>query len=54
MNIDAIEIGGHPPEDINVIVEVPVGSDLEPGKWVRWGDASEAKELIQQGIARAT
>jgi len=31
--------------------------DLEPGKWVkfhRWGDASEAKELIQQGIARAT
>jgi len=31
--------------------------DLEPEKWVkfhRWGDASEAKELIQQGIARAT
>ena len=30
--------------------------DLEPGKWVkiaRWGDADEAKKLIQEGIARA-
>jgi inorganic pyrophosphatase len=30
--------------------------DLEPGKWVRmegWGDAAEAKRLIQDAIARA-
>ncbi len=30
--------------------------DLEPGKWVkvvRWGDAAEAKRLIQSGIDRA-
>ena len=30
--------------------------DLEPGKWVkvvRWGDADEAKRLIEEGIARA-
>jgi inorganic pyrophosphatase len=30
--------------------------DLEPGKWVkvvRWGDAEDAKRLIEEGIARA-
>ena len=30
--------------------------DLEPGKWVkivRWGDATEAKKLILEGITRA-
>jgi inorganic pyrophosphatase len=30
--------------------------DLEPGKWVKlsgWGDAAEARELIQAAIARA-
>src|SRR5438094_437591 len=30
--------------------------DLEPGKWVkiiRWGDATEAKKMIVQGVARA-
>jgi inorganic pyrophosphatase len=30
--------------------------DLEPGKWVKllgWGDASEAKRLIREAIARA-
>lgn len=27
MRIDAIEIGTHPPDDINVIVEVPVGGE---------------------------
>ena len=30
--------------------------DLEPGKWVkiiRWGDATEAKKLIGEGVARA-
>ena len=30
--------------------------DLEPGKWVkiiRWGDAAEAKKMIQDGVARA-
>ncbi|MCP5411077.1 MAG: inorganic diphosphatase [Alphaproteobacteria bacterium] len=30
--------------------------DLEPGKWVkiiRWGDAEEARKLIQEGVARA-
>jgi inorganic pyrophosphatase len=30
--------------------------DLEPGKWVQmngWGDASEAKSMIRQAIARA-
>ena len=30
--------------------------DLEPGKWVkivRWGDAEEARRLLEQGIARA-
>lgn len=30
--------------------------DLEPGKWVkiiRWGDAADAKRLIQEGIERA-
>jgi inorganic pyrophosphatase len=30
--------------------------DLEPGKWVkilRWGDAEEARRLIQDGVARA-
>lgn len=30
--------------------------DLEPGKWVkiiRWGDAAEARKLIQEGMARA-
>ena len=30
--------------------------DLEPGKWVkiiRWGDATEAKALINEGVARA-
>jgi inorganic pyrophosphatase len=29
--------------------------DLEPGKWVKvagWGDASEARQLISEGIAR--
>ena len=31
--------------------------DLEPGKWVRlagWGDAEEARELIEAAISRAT
>jgi inorganic pyrophosphatase len=30
--------------------------DLEPGKWVRilrWGDAAEARAMIEEGIARA-
>ena len=30
--------------------------DLEPGKWVkiiRWGDAAEARKLIEEGVARA-
>jgi inorganic pyrophosphatase len=30
--------------------------DLEPGKWVRvigWGDAAEARRLIDQAVARA-
>src|ERR1700710_1694810 len=30
--------------------------DLEPGKWVkiiRWGDATEAKKMIIEGVARA-
>ncbi|MEA2788685.1 MAG: inorganic pyrophosphatase, partial [Acetobacteraceae bacterium] len=30
--------------------------DLEPGKWVKlqgWGDATEAKALIMEAIARA-
>jgi len=30
--------------------------DLEPGKWVkiiRWGDATEAKKMINEGVARA-
>jgi inorganic pyrophosphatase len=30
--------------------------DLEPGKWVkiiRWGDATEAKMLINEGVERA-
>jgi inorganic pyrophosphatase len=30
--------------------------DLEPGKWVKmqgWGDAAEAKHLINEAIARA-
>ena len=30
--------------------------DLEPGKWVkiiRWGDSSEARQLITEGVARA-
>jgi inorganic pyrophosphatase len=30
--------------------------DLEPGKWVkiiRWGDADEARRLINEGVARA-
>lgn len=30
--------------------------DLEPGKWVkitRWGDAAEARAIVQQGIDRA-
>jgi len=30
--------------------------DLEPGKWVkiiRWGDADEARKLIDEGVARA-
>jgi inorganic pyrophosphatase len=29
--------------------------DLEPGKWVkvvRWGDAEDAKRLIEEGIER--
>jgi inorganic pyrophosphatase len=27
MNIDAIAIGTHPPEDVNVIIEVPIGGE---------------------------
>ena len=27
MRIDAISIGHHPPDDVNVIVEVPIGGD---------------------------
>jgi inorganic pyrophosphatase len=30
--------------------------DLEPGKWVkiiRWGDASEARKMVEDGVARA-
>ena len=27
MNIDAIDIGNNPPEDINVIIEVPIGGE---------------------------
>lgn len=27
MNLDAIEIGRNPPEDVNVIVEVPIGGE---------------------------
>ena len=30
--------------------------DLEPGKWVkvvRWGDAAEARSLIEKGTAKA-
>jgi inorganic pyrophosphatase len=31
--------------------------DLEPGKWVKikhWGDAAEAKRMIEEGIERAS
>jgi inorganic pyrophosphatase len=31
--------------------------DLEPGKWVkiiRWGDAAEARKMVEDGVARAT
>jgi inorganic pyrophosphatase len=27
MNIDAIAVGNHPPDDVNVIVEVPIGGE---------------------------
>jgi len=27
MNLDAIPIGDNPPEDINVVVEVPIGGE---------------------------
>jgi inorganic pyrophosphatase len=27
MNIDAVRIGNNPPEDVNVIIEVPIGGD---------------------------
>src|SRR3990167_8886574 len=27
MNLDAIEIGRNPPEDVNVIIEVPIGGE---------------------------
>jgi inorganic pyrophosphatase len=27
MNIEAISIGDNPPEDINVIIEVPIGGE---------------------------
>jgi inorganic pyrophosphatase len=61
MRIDAISIGQNPPDDVNVIIEVPVGGqpikkDLEPGKWVRigdWLDSNDAKRLITEAIERA-
>lgn len=39
MRIDAIEVGIDPPQDVNVIVEVPIGG--------------EAKRCIRQAIERA-
>ena len=27
MNLDAISIGDNPPDDVNVIVEVPIGGE---------------------------
>ena len=27
MNIDAVAIGGHPPDDVNVVIEVPIGGE---------------------------
>jgi inorganic pyrophosphatase len=47
MRIDAIAVGRHPPEDVNVI---------KPGKWVMpqgWGDADDARHFIQAAIERS-
>ncbi len=41
MRIDAIAIGNHPPEDINVIVEVPVG-----GQPIKYEMDKEAGALV--------
>ena len=43
MNIDLIPIGKNPPEDVNVVIEVPVGGepikyemDKKSGSWLRY------------------
>jgi len=64
MRADAIVIGKNSRDDVNVIIEVPLGGqpikyemnkDLEPGKWVKigaWYDATTARKLIVEAIER--
>ena len=35
MNLDAIPIGTNPPEDINVVIEVPIGASRSSTNWKR-------------------
>jgi hypothetical protein len=32
MRIDAIKIGNNPPDDVNVIIEVPIGGEIRVGQ----------------------
>ena len=47
MRIDAIAIGNNPPEDINVIVEVPVG-----GHPIKYEMDKEAGTLVGSSTRR--
>ncbi len=33
MNIDAIAIGHNPPDDVNVVIEVPLGGERSGRPW---------------------
>jgi len=33
MNLDAIAIGHHPPEDVNTIIEVPIAASRSSTRW---------------------
>ena len=35
MRIDAIKIGNNPPDDVNVIIEVPIGGNQSNTSWTK-------------------
>lgn len=62
MSLQAVPVGRDAPNDINVIIEIPMHSpavkyevDLETGKWVNiqgWANAEAARQEIMESIER--